>query len=126
MRPLGPMAAGPYGSSSVREVGKWLQKEDLYPTRPTSGCFMIAPLVVLVSTFLLVACSRGPAVLHQTSTPACLHAAVSASARLGIIVPVEQRQQGTRSSAACRAAGRDPYELPMMLAVIGVIIRTAR
>ena len=31
---LGPMEAGPYGSMQLfAEVGKWLQKEDLYPTQ---------------------------------------------------------------------------------------------
>ena len=31
---LGPMEAGPFGSMQLfAEVGKWLQKEDLYPER---------------------------------------------------------------------------------------------
>ena len=53
---LGPMEAGPYGSMQLfAEVGKWLQKEDLLPERADSFVFKIAPLIVLASTFLLVA-----------------------------------------------------------------------
>ena len=37
------------------EVGKWLQKEDTAPRAADHGIFKLAPLVVLVSTFLLVA-----------------------------------------------------------------------
>ena len=37
------------------EVGKWLQKEDITPERADRVIFKIAPLVVLASTFLLVA-----------------------------------------------------------------------
>ena len=53
---LGPMEAGPYGSMQLfAEVGKWLQKEDITPARADRIVFKIAPLVVLASTFLLVA-----------------------------------------------------------------------
>jgi len=52
---LGPMEAGPYGSMQLlAEVGKWLQKEDLAPENADVRIFRMAPLVVLVSTFLLV------------------------------------------------------------------------
>ena len=52
---LGPMEAGPYGSLQlVAEVGKWMQKEDLAPEAADKSIFKIAPLVVLLSTFLLV------------------------------------------------------------------------
>jgi len=51
---LGPMEAGPYGSMQlVAEVGKWLQKEDIVPERADKFIFKIAPIVVLVSTFML-------------------------------------------------------------------------
>ena len=53
---LGPMEAGPYGSMQLfAEVGKWLQKEDISPENADRRVFRAAPLVVLVSTFLLVA-----------------------------------------------------------------------
>src|SRR6476469_8107577 len=53
---LGPMEAGPYGSMQLlAEVGKWLQKEDTAPSAADHRIFRMAPLIVLVSTFLLVA-----------------------------------------------------------------------
>ena len=74
---LGPMEAGPYGSMQLfAEVGKWLQKEDTAPEAADLRIFKMAPLIVLVSTFLLVAVVPfGPdAWLHQlpgrrSSTP---------------------------------------------------------
>src|SRR5436190_22143305 len=52
---LGPMEAGPYGSMQLMaEVGKWLQKEDIVPERADAPIYKIAPVIVLVSTFLLV------------------------------------------------------------------------
>ena len=51
---LGPMEAGPYGSMQLlAEVGKFLQKEDLVPDRADRLIFRLAPIVVLISTFLL-------------------------------------------------------------------------
>ena len=73
---LGPMEAGPYGSLQlVAEVGKWMQKEDLAPDAADKSIFKIAPLIVLLSTFLLVvvvpfgpdACS--PTSRSASSTP---------------------------------------------------------
>src|SRR5215204_1347778 len=53
---LGPMEAGPYGSLQLfAEVGKWLQKEDIAPENADHRIFKMAPVVVLLSTFLLVA-----------------------------------------------------------------------
>ena len=52
---LGPMEAGPYGSLQLlAEVGKFLQKEDLFPRTADRVVFKAAPFVVLASTFLLV------------------------------------------------------------------------
>src|SRR5215211_9242795 len=51
---LGPMEAGPYGSMQLfAEVGKWLQKEDIQPARADARIFKLAPLIVLVSVFLV-------------------------------------------------------------------------
>ena len=53
---LGPMEAGPYGSMQLfAEVGKWLQKEEIHPEKADTFVFKLAPIVVLVSTFLLIA-----------------------------------------------------------------------
>ena len=51
---LGPMEAGPYGSLQLlAEVGKSLQKEDIFPSKADRFVFAAAPIVVILSTFLL-------------------------------------------------------------------------
>src|SRR5215216_7978608 len=53
---LGPMEAGPYGSLQLfAEVGKWLQKEEIHPEKADKFIFKLAPIIVLISTFLLIA-----------------------------------------------------------------------
>ena len=66
---LGPMEAGPYGSLQLMaEVGKWLQKEDIFTERADRFVFAASPFVVIVSTFLLfVVIPVGPA----TRSPTC-------------------------------------------------------
>ncbi len=45
---------GPYGSLQLlAEVGKSLQKEDIFPAKADRNVFAMAPYVVLMSTFLL-------------------------------------------------------------------------
>ena len=52
---LGPMEAGPWGSLQLlAEVGKWIQKEDIFPSKADRLVFAAAPFVVVMSTFLLV------------------------------------------------------------------------
>ena len=69
---LGPMEAGPYGSLQLlAEVGKWLQKEDIFPRKADRFVFAAAPFVVLASTFLLaVVVPVAPTHGSSTSTSA--------------------------------------------------------
>src|SRR6202011_5572099 len=51
---LGPMEAGPHGSLQLMADGaKFLQKELLAPTRADRMVFGLAPIIVLISTFML-------------------------------------------------------------------------
>jgi NADH-quinone oxidoreductase subunit H len=86
---LGPMEAGPYGSMQLfAEVGKWLQKEDTAPEAADHRIFKMAPLIVLVSTFLLVACLPfGPDAWLTNFQAGVFYAlAVSSISVLGILV----------------------------------------
>src|SRR4029078_8812927 len=87
---LGPMEAGPYGSMQLfAEVGKWLQKEDLAPAAADHRIFKMAPLVVLVSTFLLVAVVPfGPDAYFTNFDAGVFYMlAVSSTSTLGILIP---------------------------------------
>jgi NADH-quinone oxidoreductase subunit H len=51
---LGPMEAGPYGSLQLlAEVGKSLQKEDIFPERADRTLFALAPYLVVGSVLLV-------------------------------------------------------------------------
>src|SRR5215216_5537684 len=124
---LGPMEAGPYGSMQLfAEVGKWLQKEDIQPARADARIFKMAPLVVLVSTFLLVAVVPfGPDAYFTNFDAGVFYMlAVSSISVLGILVAGWSSANKYSLLGGLRAAGQlIAYELPMVLAVIGVVIQ---
>lgn len=124
---LGPMEAGPYGSLQlVAEVGKWLQKEDIAPERADRFIFRLAPVVVLASTFLLVAVVPfGPDAWFTNFETGVYYAmAVSSVSVLGILMAGWASANKYSLLGGLRAAGQlIAYELPMVLAVIGVVIQ---
>jgi len=124
---LGPMEAGPFGSLQlVAEVGKWLQKEDITPEKADRFIFKAAPLVVLVSTFLLVAVVPfGPdAWFTNFETGVFYMLAVGSVSVLGILMAGWASANKYSLLGGLRAAGQlIAYELPMVLAVVGVIIQ---
>ena len=124
---LGPMEAGPQGSMQLfAEVGKWLQKEDIYPARADKFIFKLAPLIVLASTFLLVVVVPfGPDALFTNFEAGVFYAlAVSSVSVLGILIAGWASANKYSLLGGLRAAGQlIAYELPMVLAVVGVVIQ---
>ena len=124
---LGPMEAGPYGSMQLfAEVGKWLQKEDIYPENADKRIFKAAPLIVLLSTFLLVAVVPfGPDAYFTNFDAGVFYAlAVSSVSVLGILIAGWSSANKYSLLGGLRAAGQlIAYELPMVLAVVGVVIQ---
>ncbi len=124
---LGPMEAGPFGSLQLfAEVGKWLQKEDICPERADKFIFKLAPLIVLASTFLLVAVVPfGPDAWFTNFEAGIFYAlAVSSVSVLGILIAGWASANKYSLLGGLRAAGQlIAYELPMVLAVIGVVIQ---
>jgi NADH-quinone oxidoreductase subunit H len=124
---LGPMEAGPYGSMQLfAEVGKWLQKEDIQPEKADARIFKMAPLIVLVSTFLLVAVVPfGPDAYFTDFEAGIFYAlAVSSISVLGILIAGWSSANKYSLLGGLRAAGQlIAYELPMVLAVLGVVIQ---
>ena len=124
---LGPMEAGPYGSLQLfAEVGKWLQKEDIAPERADKRIFRIAPLLVLVSTFLLVAVVPfGPDAYFTNFDAGVFYMlAVSSVSTLGILIAGWSSANKYSLLGGLRAAGQlIAYELPMVLSVLGVVIQ---
>ena len=124
---LGPMEAGPYGSMQLfAEVGKWLQKEDINPARADKFLFKIAPLIVLASTFLLVVVVPfGPDAWFTDFEAGVFYMlAVSSVSVLGILIAGWSSANKYSLLGGLRAAGQlIAYELPMVLAVVGVVIQ---
>ena len=124
---LGPMEAGPYGSMQLlAEVGKWLQKEDIVPANADRTIFKMAPVIVLVSTFLLVVVVPfGPdAWMTDFETGVFYALAIGSVSVIGILVAGWSSANKYSLLGGLRAAGQlIAYELPMVLAVVGVVIQ---
>jgi NADH-quinone oxidoreductase subunit H len=124
---LGPMEAGPFGSMQLfAEVGKWLQKEDIIPAKADRFIFKIAPIIVLASTFLLVAVVPfGPDAWFTDFEAGVFYMlAVGSVSVLGILIAGWASANKYSLLGGLRAAGQlIAYELPMVLAVVGVVIQ---
>jgi NADH-quinone oxidoreductase subunit H len=124
---LGPMEAGPYGSLQLfAEVGKFLQKEDLHPDNADRFIFKAAVFVVFMTVFLVyLAVPFGPfAVFADYSTGIFFALAVSSLSVLGILMAGWSSANKYSLMGGLRAAGQlIAYELPMILAVMGVVIQ---
>ncbi|MGE3621717.1 MAG: NADH-quinone oxidoreductase subunit NuoH [Acidimicrobiia bacterium] len=124
---LGPNEAGPYGSLQLlAEVGKFLQKEDIYPERADRRLFALAPYVVVASTFLIyVVMPFGPdAYFTNVDTGIFLALALSSVSVIGILIAGWASANKYSLIGALRAAGQlIAYELPMVLAVVGVVMQ---
>jgi NADH-quinone oxidoreductase subunit H len=124
---LGPMEAGPHGSLQLlAEVGKFLQKEDLTPERADRHLFALAPYIVLSSTFLLVVVMPfGPdAIFTNLDTGVFLALGLSSVSVIGVLIAGWASANKYSLIGGLRAAGQlIAYELPMVLAVVGVVIQ---
>jgi NADH-quinone oxidoreductase subunit H len=124
---LGPMEAGPHGVLQAPvELLKFLQKEDIFPDRADKFVFGLAPFVVFMSTFLLfVIIPTGPRLVAENLDTGVFFAlAVSSLSVIGILMAGWASANKYSVTGALRAAGQlIAYELPMVLAVVGVIIQ---
>ena len=124
---LGPMEAGPQGSMQLlAEVGKFLQKEDIYPAKADRVLFKAAPYVVFMSTFLLVlVIPFGPDAWFANLDVGIYFAlSVSSISVIGILMAGWSSANKYSLLGGLRAAGQlIAYELPMVLAVVGVVIQ---
>jgi len=124
---LGPMEAGPHGVlQPVVEALKFLQKEDIFPERADRLVFGLAPFVVLVSTFMLYAVvPAGPSlVVEDLNTGIFFAMAISSVSVIGVLMAGWASANKFALIGGLRAAGQlIAYELPLILAVVGVVIQ---
>jgi NADH-quinone oxidoreductase subunit H len=125
---MGPQEAGPRGLLQLLADGaKFLQKEDVIPDRADRFVFKIAPMVVLVSTFLVyVVLPAGPDLVVWDLPAGIFFAlAVSSLSVIGVLMAGWSSANKYALLGSLRAGGQlIAYELPLMLAVLGVVIQT--
>jgi len=124
---LGPNEAGPYGSLQLlAEVGKWIQKEDIFPAKADRKLFAMAPYIVVASVLLVyVAVPFGPdAWFARLDTGIFYVLAVSSISAIGVLIAGWASANKYSLIGGLRAAGQlIAYELPMVLAVVGVVVQ---
>lgn len=125
---LGPMESGGFhGWFQVIGDGiKFVQKEDLIPADADRRVFALAPAIVMMSTFLLYAViPAGPdLVVENLDTGVFFALAVSSISVIGVLMAGWSSANKYALLGALRAAGQlIAYELPLVLAVIGVVIQ---
>jgi NADH-quinone oxidoreductase subunit H len=124
---LGPMEAGPHGSMQLfAEVGKFLQKEDVSPLKADQALFKLPPYIVVASVLLVfVAVPFGPIAWFADLDIGIFFAlGVSSLSVLGILIAGWSSANKYSLTGGLRAAGQlIAYELPMVLAVVGVVIQ---
>ena len=124
---LGPMEAGPHGSLQLAiEAVRFMQKEDIAPDGADKRLFRWAPMVVLVSTFLIfVVIPAGPnAVIESLPVGIFFVLAISSISVIGVLIAGWSSNNKYALLGGLRAAGQlIAYELPMVLAVVGVVIQ---
>lgn len=127
---LGPMEAGPYGSLQLlAEVGKSLQKEDVVPDNADRQLFKFAPyLVVAASLLTYIVVPFGPDMTfidnNVFGTGIFFVMAVGSISVIGVIIAGWASASKYALLGGLRAAGQlIAYELPLILAVVGVVIQ---
>ncbi len=124
---LGPMESGGFHGwfQLIGDGIKFIQKEDLIPAEADRRVFALAPLVVLLSTFMLyIVVPAGPRLVVQDFDTGVFFAiAVSSISVIGVLMAGWSSANKYSLLGALRAAGQlIAYELPLVLSVLGVVI----
>ena len=125
---LGPMDPGGFHGwfQLVGDGMKFLQKEDIMPADSDRRVFATAPIVVVISTFLVfLVIPMGPDLVVKDLDVGVFYAlAVSSLSVIGVLMAGWASANKYALLGALRAAGQlIAYELPLLLAVVGVVVQ---
>ena len=125
---LGPMDPGGFHGwyQLVGDGVKFMQKEDIMPVDADTRVFALAPAVVVLSTFLVfVVIPAGPRLVVAPLDVGVFYAlAVSSLSVIGVLMAGWASANKFALLGALRAAAQlIAYELPLLLAVVGVVIQ---
>ena len=123
----GPLHVGLRGLIfPLAEVIKFIQKEDIIPTKVDKTIFKLAPAFVLFSVFgLFVVVPISPTlVVVDLNLGVFYLLAISTLSTLGVLIAGWSSANKYSIMGGLRAAGQlIAYELPLILAVVGVVIQ---
>jgi NADH-quinone oxidoreductase subunit H len=125
---LGPMDPGGFHGwfQLIGDGLKFIQKEDVMPDGADRRVFAGAPAVILISTFLVfLVIPMGPDLVVKDLDVGVFYAlAVSSLSVIGVLMAGWASANKYALLGALRAAGQlIAYELPLLLAVVGVVIQ---
>ena len=125
---LGPMDPGGFHGwyQLVGDGIKFLQKEDIMPTKADRRVFALAPAIVVMSTFLVfLVIPAGPDLVIKDLDVGVFYAlAVSSLSVVGVLMAGWASANKFALLGALRAAAQlIAYELPLLLATVGVVIQ---
>jgi NADH-quinone oxidoreductase subunit H len=125
---LGPMDPGGFHGwyQLIGDGIKFMQKEDIMPERADRRVFALAPAVVVMSTFLIfVVIPAGPRIVVAPLDVGVFYAlAVSSLSVIGVLMAGWASANKYALLGALRAAAQlIAYELPLVLAVVGVVVQ---
>jgi NADH-quinone oxidoreductase subunit H len=124
---LGPMDPGGFHGwfQLIGDGIKFIQKEDVMPARSDRRVFAFAPAVVVISTFLVfLVLPTGPDLIVSDLDVGAFYAlAVSSLSVVGVLMAGWASANKFALLGALRAAAQlIAYELPLLLAVVGVVL----
>jgi NADH-quinone oxidoreductase subunit H len=125
---LGPMDPGGFHGwfQLVGDGIKFIQKEDIKPRDADKWVFAFAPAVIVISTFLtFLVIPAGPDIVVKDLNVGVFYAlAVSSLSVIGVLMAGWASANKFALLGALRAAAQlIAYELPLLLAVVGVVIQ---
>jgi len=125
---LGPMDPGGFHGwyQLVGDGLKFIQKEDIMPAEADRRVFAFAPAVVVISTFLVfVVIPAGPRLVVAPLDVGVFYAlAVSSLSVIGVLMAGWASANKYSLLGGLRAAAQlIAYELPLVLAVVGVVVQ---
>jgi NADH-quinone oxidoreductase subunit H len=125
---LGPMDPGGFHGwfQLIGDGIKFIQKEDVMPAQADRRVFALAPLVVVMSTFMVFAViPAGPDLIVANLDTGVFYAlAVSSLSVVGVLMAGWASANKFALLGALRAAAQlIAYELPLLLAVVGVVVQ---
>jgi NADH-quinone oxidoreductase subunit H len=127
---LGPMDPGGFHGwfQLIGDGIKFVQKEDIIPGEADRRVFAFAPAVIVISTFLVfLVIPAGPDIVVKDLNVGVFYAlAVSSLSVIGVLMAGWASANKFALLGALRAAAQlIAYELPLLLAVVGVVIQAS-